>query len=254
MADFKDYFSSHAPDYARFRPRYPAELFSFAASIIDRHQRAWDAGTGNGQAAVALAQHFDEVIATDASEEQIRHAEPHDRVRYIVARAEDAPLENASVDLILAAQAAHWFDLPKFYAEVRRIGRDGSVILLVTYGLTEIDEAIDPFVYSYANQAVGAYWPPERAHVDSGYLTLPFPFAEIPAPELAIEEEWTADQFIAYLGTWSATQNFIRSHDQDPRELVRASIEERWGDGVRVVRWPLRMRVGRIERASGRPD
>jgi methylase of polypeptide subunit release factors len=71
---FKDHFSRHAADYAKFRPRYPNELFAYLASISPSHERAWDCATGNGQAAGALAAKFHSVIATDGSAKQIENA------------------------------------------------------------------------------------------------------------------------------------------------------------------------------------
>ena len=58
MTKFKDHFSGHAVEYAKFRPHYPDELFEYLALISPRHELAWDCATGNGQAAVGLARHF----------------------------------------------------------------------------------------------------------------------------------------------------------------------------------------------------
>src|SRR2546430_7765616 len=117
---FKDHFSGHAVEYAKFRPHYPDELFQYLASISPQHELAWDCATGNGQAAVGLARHFDRVIATDASAQQIESAEPNARISYQVAPAEASEIDSASVDLILVAQALHWFDLDAFFAEAQR--------------------------------------------------------------------------------------------------------------------------------------
>lgn len=244
MENFKDYFSEHADAYARYRPTYPRDVFAYLASLVDEQDRAWDVGTGNGQAACALAEFFGHVIATDASRDQIAHAASHPHVEYHVAPAEAAPIANHSIDLILAAQAAHWFDLPRFYAEVRRVARVRAAIALLTYALPAIDPAIDPFVFGYANQIVGSYWPPERAHIDAGYLTLDFPFEEIDPPEFEIVQEWTAEDFLNYLGTWSSTRVYMRSHGSDPRSLIENDLAERWGRKPRAVVWPIRMRVG----------
>jgi methylase of polypeptide subunit release factors len=102
---FKDHFSRQAADYAKFRPDYPRELFDYLGRIAPSHQLAWDCGTGNGQAAVALASAFDRVVATDASEKQITNADPHERVEYRVAPAEDSGIESETLDLIVVAQA-----------------------------------------------------------------------------------------------------------------------------------------------------
>ena len=90
---FKDHFSGHAVEYAKFRPHYPDELFEHLASISPRHEVAWDCATGNGQAAVGLARHFDGVTATDASAQQIESAEPNDLISYRVAPAEASGID-----------------------------------------------------------------------------------------------------------------------------------------------------------------
>ena len=99
QAKFSDHFSGHAVDYAKFRPRYPKELFRWLASVAPSTELAWDCATGNGQAAVELAEVFERVIATDASEKQIVNAEKHPRVEYRVAPAEESGLESNNVDL-----------------------------------------------------------------------------------------------------------------------------------------------------------
>ncbi len=117
---FQDHFSQAARDYARYRPRYPAALFAWLASLAPRRELAWDGGTGNGQAALGLIEHFDRVLATDASPEQLEHATPRERIEYRLARVEDVALEPGSVDLVTVGAAVHWFDLDPFYAAVRR--------------------------------------------------------------------------------------------------------------------------------------
>src|SRR5262245_26273424 len=135
---FKDHFSTQAGEYMLYRPRYPRALFEFLASIAPARDRAWDCGTGNGQAATALAEFFAEVVATDPSASQLVHARRHPKVRYLEAAAEQCPLADESVDLVTVAQAVHWFDLTKFYAEVRRVGRAGGVLAVWSYGLAKI--------------------------------------------------------------------------------------------------------------------
>src|SRR4029077_15251769 len=61
-AAFKDLFSLQAADYARFRPIYPPELYSWLAANAPARRLAVDVGTGNGQAAGALATHFARAI------------------------------------------------------------------------------------------------------------------------------------------------------------------------------------------------
>ena len=102
-------YSPYAKEYAQSRLRYPAELFKYLASLVDRRDLAWDCATGNGQAVLELVKHFDRVIATDISTEQIKQATLHPQVEYRVARSEQSGLVENSVDLVTVASAIHWF-------------------------------------------------------------------------------------------------------------------------------------------------
>lgn len=130
---FKDHFSVQAEHYSKFRPKYPDELFKYLGSLVDNNDTAWDSATGNGQAATGLAPYFGKIIATDASESQILHAEPHPKIEYRVAPAENSGLESASADLITVATAIHWLDTDKFYSEVKRVLRKNGVIAVWLY-------------------------------------------------------------------------------------------------------------------------
>src|SRR5437763_13739281 len=158
---FKDHFSGLAAEYAKFRPHYPDELFEHLASISPRHELACDCATGNGQAAVGLARHFEKVIATDASAQQIKSTEPDERISYRVAPAEASGIDWASVDLILVAQALHWFDLDRFFAEAKRVLKDDGVLAISSYKVLEITPKIDVIIWKFYRETTVTYWPPE---------------------------------------------------------------------------------------------
>jgi SAM-dependent methyltransferase len=245
---FHDHFSRQAEGYTQFRPRYPSELFQYLASLLECHRRAWDCGCGNGQAAADLATVFDEVVATDPSVRQIAQGRPVPRVTYLVATAEDAPLESHSIDLIAVAQALHWFDLPRFYAEVRRVGRRPSVLATWCYGLATISPAVDGVIERLYEDILGPYWPPERKLIENRYASVPFPFEELAAPPLEILARWNLAELMGYLRTWSSVQRYIEKHGADPVELVTADLSAAWGQApTRAIRWPLWTRVGRID-------
>ena len=229
---FKDHFSGHASSYARYRPHYPAALFEYLATLTPRHEIALDCATGSGQAAVGLAKHFDCVIATDGSVAQLRNAQAHPHVAYLANLAEQPALQDASVDLAAAAQAAHWFDHDRFHPQMRRVLREDGVLALWTYGLAFVAPPIDAVVRHYYDEIVGAYWPPERRHVESAYRDL-------------LELDWDLDDFIGYVGTWSATQRYTTVSGADPLPVLRAEIAPLWSCGRRPVVWPLHLRIGR---------
>ena len=173
---FVDHFSRLAQDYARYRPQYPAALFDYIASLTIDHDRAWDVGTGNGQAAIGLARHFDRVIATDPSANQIANAIPHERISYRISSAEETDIESQSIDVATTAQAIHWFDFDRFYAEVRRVLKPGGVIVAWCYHQADIEPRIDQLLAHYYYEVLGGYWSPRLHFVEERYRTIPFPF------------------------------------------------------------------------------
>jgi SAM-dependent methyltransferase len=245
--DFTDNFSKQAADYARFRPRYPEELFCYLADLCPNRELAWDCGTGNGQCAVSLVQFFESVIATDASEKQLANAQSHERVQYRLAPAEDCGLATDSVDLITVAQALHWFQIDRFWSESKRVLRDSGVIAVWCYEFLEIAPEIDAIVKRFYDETVGPYWDFERKLVEKGYRSVPFPFLESAAPSFSIQAAWSAEHLIGYLRSWSATQKFIAANGTDPTRAVAVELAATWGEPsiVRAVKWPLHLRVGR---------
>lgn len=254
---FKDHFSRHSAAYRQFRPTYPASLYEFLASLAPARKLAWDCATGNGQAAVGLARHFERVIATDASAAQLAERQIDPRVVYACATAEQAPIKSGSCALVTVAQAAHWFNLPAFYAEVERVAcpgaanagaaNSGAVIALWTYGRCIVNPGVDQDVADFNREVIGPYWPPERHYVDAGYCTLPFPFKRCAAPPFELAVAWSAEDLVNYIGTWSAVSRYRDAVGSDPLRDLRARLAVSWADGKsRSVRWPLDLIVGRV--------
>lgn len=244
---FHDHFSGHAADYAKFRPRYPASLFSDLAALCAERDSAWDCATGNGQAAVALAAHFRQVMATDASPQQIEQAEAHRGVTYRVGAEGDSGLPDYSTDLITVAQALHWFHLPTFYAEAHRVLKPCGLLAIWCYGLQRLGEPFDIVLSHFYAQTVGPYWPLERRLVEEGYRTLDFPFDELPPPVASMQQELSLDGLLNYLGSWSAVKRFEQDRGEGPIPALERELLPLWGerDQPRRVTWPLSIRVGR---------
>lgn len=250
---FADHFAAVSAEYAEFRPRYPAALFDWLAAHAPARTLAWDCACGTGQASTALAERFAQVIATDASRVQIDAAPAHPRVVYRVAPAQASGLADRSADLVTVAQALHWFDLEAFYAEVRRVLKPDGLLAVWTYGVHSTGEAaVDSPVRDFYAHTVGAYWPPERLHVENGYRDLPFPCTEIDAPAFAMTADWSLPQLLGYLRSWSATARYVREVGVDPVVELGERLATAWGaaDSVRRVTWPLALRVGRIGAAG----
>lgn len=248
--NFLDYFSKQASEYVKYRPRYPETLFEYLVTTTSEHELAWDCGTGNGQVALSLTEYFQQIYATDASEKQITHALQHDRVHYYVAPAEHTEIPASSIDLITVAQALHWFNLEQFYQEVRRVLKPSGVIAVWCYGNFAVPEATEQLnqVLQEYYQAVEPFWSGQIQLIQQQYKTIAFPFVELTPPPFSMTTEWTVEQLIGYLGTWSATQQFIEQHGIDKIAELSHRLMEVWGSSqdTKLISWPLYLRIGRL--------
>jgi SAM-dependent methyltransferase len=243
---FKDHFSKHAGQYVRARPHYPPELFEYLSSLCKERKLAWDCGTGNGQAATGLAPWFEKIIATDPSAEQLEHALLHPHIEYRQAPAESTAFPPGSFDLVVAAQALHWFDIPAFFAEARKVLKESGLLAVWSYELNRISPAVDAVVLHYYEDIIGADWPPERRLVAEGYRGIEFPFAEITPPEFRMRLQWTRDEYLDYLRSWSATQRYLQRTGRNPLEQIYDSLSKAWGkpETKHTIIWPINMRLG----------
>jgi len=239
-------FSRWAAGYAAARPGYPAQLFAWIASLVERRHVAWDCGTGSGQAALGLVEHFTRVIATDRAEGQVAHARAHPRITYRVAPAEASGLDDASVDAISIAQALHWFDLDGFFGEARRVLRPGGVLAAYAYHLTRIAPEIDAIIERFYWDVVRPYFPQRTLHVDSFYRTIDFPGEPLPEAWFSGRVDWTLEQFLAFVDTWSGTRRYVEERGENPAAQLHAELRATWGDGARSVEFPLFVRATRL--------
>jgi SAM-dependent methyltransferase len=243
---FADHFSQVAARYAAYRPHYPAALVDALAARADTSGVAWDVGCGSGQLSVALAERFARVIATDPAQAQLDEAVPHPRVEYRRASAEDSGLPAASVALVVAAQAAHWFDWPRFVAEAARVAAPGALVALVSYGILVVDGAAGAEISRYYHEVAGPYWPPGRQHVENGYRDLVMPWPAVEAPSIDMTAAWTRDELVGYVSSWSATARLVEREGPGPFDALRAALAAAWPDNEpRLVRWPLTLRLAR---------
>lgn len=242
-----NWFEHCGSAYARFRPQYPPELAAFLAGVAPTRRFAVDVGCGTGQLTRLLAAHFDAVLGVDPSADQLANAAGKVRIRWQRASAEALPLTDGSADLITAAQAAHWFDLPAFYREVRRVAAPGAVVALISYGAPRLDAALDSCFQRFYHDGIGPFWPPERTLVDSAYATLAFPFDEFAAPALEIRLDWTLTEFLGYLQTWSAVRRAREAGKGKVLIDFAHEISALWGSAElrRRIVWPLHQRLGR---------
>ena len=246
--DFDDHFAPVAGQYADSRPTYPVELFDWLASQCAAHELAWDCGAGSGQASTALATHFERVVATDASAAQLAAARSHPRVEYRVGLAHESGLPDRCTDLVVVAQALHWFDLDRFYREVARVSKPTGVFAAWSYGVLRVEgDEVEDIVQRFYREQAAPFWPPERRHVETGYRELPFPFERIDAPQFVLRARWSLDQLTGYFRSWSAMARFRSARGYDAVDEVHDRLRTKWGEPQRLrgIEWPLALLVGR---------
>lgn len=241
----KDNFSGHADDYAKYRPSYPDEVYEFLKQNISTFNCAWDCATGNGQVASRLSEFFDRVEATDMSKEQMDQAPRKSAIHYSIQTAEKVNFKNEIFDLIIVAQAVHWFDFDKFYSEVKRCLKPEGLLVLMGYQLLNINPETDKVIRYFYDDVIGPYWDPERKHLDANYQSIPFPFQEITTPEFKITYTWTIEHLLGYLRTWSAVKHYEKEKKNDPVKIVENDLRKSFGDQNDVT-FPIIFRAGSL--------
>lgn len=243
-----EHFAGGGADYARYRPTYPPELAAALAGLVPAGTLALDVGCGSGQLSRLLAETGLEVLGVDASAQQLAHAERRPGLRFVAGRAGALPVGAGVAHLVVAAQAAHWFELARFWPEVRRVAVAGAAVALVTYGMPELDDAVAAAFRRFYADVLGPYWPPERRHVETGYAELAFPFAPLALPVPPIERAWPCGAFLGYVTTFSAVKAARRAGAGAAIDAFAADFRQAWGDPLRRrrVRWPITVRAGRV--------
>ncbi len=250
MKKIKDNFSAQSGTYKKFRPTYPMALYELLASICPDRNACWDCGTGNGQVAAALTNYFKKVYASDISENQIEHAPKKDSITYMIERAEATRFSDDQFDLITVAQAVHWFDIPAFVKEVRRVSTNGGILAIWGYGLLQIEADIDSIVHQFYNDIVGPYWDFERKIIEDGYRNLHLGFKEINVDQnFKITTKWTLDELEGYLTSWSSVQKYQREKKENPVPWILEKLAPIWPKTEsKEITFPIFMRVGAIEK------
>ena len=245
----KDNFSTQSDKYLKFRPSYPNDLLKFLNETARFHETAWDCGTGNGQMARGLSPYFKHVFATDISEAQLMACQKADNITYQQEAAEKSSFPDNTFDLITVAQAIHWFNFKNFYNEVERTIKPGGILAIVGYGLLKIDGETDQAISKLYSDLLGPFWDKERKYIDENYQTIPFPYEEMLAPEFQNTYEWSFEQLIGYLQTWSAVKHFEKQKRENPVEQMYPELKKAWGAAaVKKVKFPLLLRVARINK------
>lgn len=243
----KDNFSSNSEAYKKYRPTYPTELFDIIIKELNGFENAWDCGTGNGQVANILSPFFNAIEATDISENQIKNAPGKDNINYSIQPAERTNFDNDKFDLIITAQAIHWFEFDKFYSEVQRCLKPDGIFVVLGYGLFTSTPETNKVMRYFYDQVIGPYWDPERKYLDEKYQSIPFPFEEIPTPHFQKKYHWSIEHLLGYLRTWSAVKHYENIHNSDAVSLIEKELREVFGPKNTVI-FPILFRMGKISK------
>ena len=245
--EYHQLFNEKSELYAKARPRYPEELYTFLAALCEQQKSAWDVACGNGQAAVDLAKHFDQVQATDVSEQQISNAISSPSINYSVQSAEKTNFKKKEFDLICVAQALHWFDYDLFFPEVKRVLKPNGIFAAWGYSWFSVSNKIDEAIKENFLTPIKPYWATQNNLLWNGYRDIPFPFERVKAPKIEMKMEWDLNQLFGYLQSWSAARlckedgdsNFM-AHAYDATKLV-------WGNArkTKKVRMDFTFLVGK---------
>jgi len=247
--DYIKHFNQQSEKYLCYRPDYPEALFDFLCTHVDENSYAWDCGTGNGQAALALAKRFQRVVASDINLGQLTAAPHKGNIDFVCCLAEKTPLADHSIELITIAQALHWFKFEEFYAEVRRVSRPSAMIAAWCYSLGGINTDLDSIIHTLYNDILGCqYWPKERDYIDEKFETIPFPFKKMNTPEFRIRKKLDFPSFIGYLQTWSAVKEYELRMHKNPLDIVIPQLQSAWGkpELQHEMHWPVHMLLGRV--------
>ena len=246
----KDLFSTQAKTYSLYRPHYPDALFDYIISFVTDKNIALDCATGNGQAAVKLADYFSSVKAIDISKAQLGEAVQKPNIEYLLSSAENTPFNDDTFDLITVAQAYHWFQHDIFNNEMHRIGKNGSIVAIWFYERTDTgDTELDNLLHHFYKDITGPYWDEGRQFVDNQYASLPFPYEPIPATPFTTTINYTLDQLKGYLTSWSAVQKFIKVNGYSPLTLIEEKLQTLWGnEKTKAFPFAIYLKIGRIKK------
>jgi len=246
-------FSRQSDIYAQYRPHYPTELYEWIVAACTNTQSAWDCATGNGQAAIGLAPFFDKIEASDISSVQIAQAFQRPNVFYSTRSAEDSGFADSSFDLIVVAQALHWFDYVRFWPEVMRLARPGAFFCAWGYSWLNSIPEVDANIIMPFRKILEPYWAPNNRILWEGYPSneIALPFFRLNTPNFEIQVEWSLEQLIEYMCTWSAYKNSLS--DELAVNALNSAIsqvrEKVAKDEIFPIRMPLSLVTGRIKDA-----
>jgi ubiquinone/menaquinone biosynthesis C-methylase UbiE len=252
-----DLFSGTAGYYARFRPAYPEELLR---ALVDRahgvEKGLVDLGCGTGELSIPLSQHFPTVLAVDADPEMISAAREKarslgvDNIRWMVSRAEDVELREASCNLITAGASFHWMDravmAPRCYGALTA---EGAIAVLGTNSAPW--EPTEPWHEPVV--AVIRKWLGDRRRAGSQHYAVQQKHEDFLVPagfrlehlEFPVRHTWTSDSYLGFLFSTSyAGINVLGDHREGFERDVREALLRCSPNGVLTETIPFYVIIG----------
>jgi SAM-dependent methyltransferase len=224
-------FESTAPWYARYRPRYPADLMVrlVEAAGLDRRSRVLDLGAGPGHVAVALAAHVGEVVAVDVEVDMLAQIDARN-VRTVHGRAEDVDPSWGRFDLVTAGRSFHWFDAEVMFEQLPVVT---DQLALLGDSITQSDA--QSRVLAIATDLLGEE-PPQPPRKRYRELLADSPFSDVEEIDVVAERTWTAESLIglAYSTSVASPERLAEKRDEFERRVRETFGEGEYYDRVSV--------------------
>ena len=243
-----DFSAEYAAQYVVRRPRYPEALFDWLAAESPDTDHAWDAGTGTGELAVALAERFRRVTASDGSADMLANARPRPNIDYRHWPSETPDLPDRSVDLVASGMAMHWFDTEAFHPEAERVLRPGGLLAAVGFYFFEVEGGIGQLVRDWYEAEMTGYEFPQLTVLRHHYRHFAFPHQTIDLPAFTMTESWSYHQLASFLYHWIVVKRAPEAGVDALSDLL-PQIAARWPGGPdteTVITWPLFGRAARV--------
>jgi len=228
-------FQSQGNDYSKFRPDYPSEIFETIITFAKDNnpnaefEVAVDMACGAGEATKHLVPYYKIIYGIDVSSSMLENAPKHPNINYSIGAVEATKLPNESIDLVLVAQALHWFDFEKFFIELDRILKPGGTFAVIGYPLnrfsnnTLANEVIQKFFY----QTLEGCWSERRRILDQEYADVPFIYKEtLRKHRFFNTKSMSIENYVRYIGTWSAVQTYYLKQQNTNNKEVKLKTGE----------------------------
>jgi SAM-dependent methyltransferase len=154
------------------------------------------------------------------------------------------------MDLLTVACALHWFDIPRFFAEARRVLKPYGILAAWVYSWPETGiPEIDSILAAYKDEILGSYWPEESRYYFNCYRDIDFPFERLENPPFHLTCPWGPKETLEFLSTWSGPQRYYEATGQASAERISEPLEDAWrkAEFKGPIYLPLYLYVGRID-------